>query len=74
MHDILSWNAQRVRNLSGAEIWLFILGRGLMALGAGAFLGVHYPQIANPLAIPMLVAGIVLFAVALKGFWRNKSN
>jgi hypothetical protein len=73
MRNILDWNAEKVRNLSGAEIWLSILGRGLMALGVGAFLGIHYPQIANPLVIPTLVVGGVLFAIGLKGLWRKKA-
>ena len=71
---VLSRNAERVKNLTGLEIWLFIIGRGLMALGAGIISTWYIPQIANPLAIPMVLIGFVLFLIASKGLIRKKSN
>jgi len=33
MWGVLNWNAQKVRNLSGTEIWLFIVARVLIGFG-----------------------------------------
>jgi hypothetical protein len=71
---ILRWNAEKVKKLSGLEIWLFIIGRGLMALAVGIISTWYFPQIANPLAVPMLITGAVLFLIASKGLIRAKSN
>jgi hypothetical protein len=34
---MLTWNRRKVQNLSPVEIWLFIVGRVLAALGVGMF-------------------------------------
>ncbi len=71
---MLNWNAKRVQNLTGAEIWLFILGRVLAAFAAGIFVAQYFPRVATLLAIPALAIGMVLFAIAAKGLWRKNSG
>jgi hypothetical protein len=49
---MLKWNAGKVRNLSGTEIWLFIVARVLVGFGLGV-LGVHYfPRAYRHLVFP----------------------
>lgn len=71
---MLNWNAKKVRNLTGTEIWLFILGRALMAFAIGIFAEQYFPQLATPVALPALVLGSILFAVAAKGLWRKAAD
>lgn len=71
MLNMLNWNAGKVKNLTGAEIWLFIVGRGLLVSGAGILLERYYPQIAEPLCVPAIVIGLVLFGFAAKGMFRR---
>jgi len=71
MMPMQNWNAGKVKNLTGAEIWLFIVGRGLVAFGLGAILARYYPRIAEPLAGPAIVVGLLLFALAAKGMFRH---
>jgi hypothetical protein len=72
---MLNWNAERIKNLTGAEIWLFISGRVLIGFGIGILCARYYPQIAGPLAFPAVVLGLLLFAAAAKGlFRRSQSN
>ena len=71
---MLKRNAEKVKNLSGTEIWLFIVARLLIGFGAGAILAKYYPQLILPAAIPILVVGVVLFAVAAKGLGRKNSD
>ena len=68
---MLRANARRVQNLTPTEIWLFLLGRVLVAFAAGVFVTEYFPQIAAPIAIPTFVIGAVLFAIAAKGLWRK---
>jgi len=68
---MLNWNAKNVQNLTGAEIWLFILGRVLVAFAAGIFVTQYFPQVATTLAFPALAIGAVLFAVSAKGLWQK---
>jgi hypothetical protein len=71
---MLNWNAGKVRNLTGTEIWFFIVGRVLVAFGIGVMGVRYYPQIAGPLGIPAVVVGSVLLVVAAKGLLRPNSN
>jgi peptidoglycan/LPS O-acetylase OafA/YrhL len=71
---MLNWNAQKVKNLTASELWMFIIARVLIGFGAGALLCKYYPQLADPIAIPVLAVGVVLFLVAMKGFGRKISN
>jgi len=71
---MLKWNAGKVKNLTGAEIWLFIAARVLVGFGLGV-LGLRYfPEIVGPMGLPALVVGIVLFLVAAKGLLRTNSS
>jgi len=66
----LNWKAGKVKNLTGVEIWLFIAGRVLTALGVG-ILGMRYDlQIAGPPGLPALIVGLLLLIVAAKGLFR----
>jgi len=71
---MLNWNAQKVKNLSGAEIWFFIIARVLVGFGLGV-VGVRYfPKSVGPTGFPALALGLVLFIVASKGLLRTNSN
>ena len=71
---MLNWNAQKVKNLTGTEIWLFIIGRVLIGFGLG-ILGVRYfPSFVGSLGLPALAVGLLLLLVAVKGLWRKNSN
>jgi len=71
---MLNWNAGRVKNLTGTEIWLFIVGRALAAFGLGILFVRYFPQIAEPLGIPALVIGLIVFLIAAKGLFRKGSS
>jgi hypothetical protein len=67
---MLQWNKAKVRNLTGFEIWLMIVGRVLVGFGFGV-VGVRYfPQLVNPAGIPALVIGMVLLIIVAKGLFR----
>jgi uncharacterized membrane protein YfcA len=71
---MLNWNAEKVKNLNGKEIWLFIIARVLIGIGLGALLAIYVPQVSLTTAISSLVIGTVLFLVALKGLIRKRAN
>jgi Na+/melibiose symporter-like transporter len=71
---MLTWNAKKVQNLTGVEIWLFILGRVLVAFAVGIFVSQYFPRVGTLLAFAALAIGAVLFAVAAKGLWRKNSG
>jgi hypothetical protein len=64
----LESNTRRVRNLTPVGIWLFIIGRVLVAVGIGILAMAYFPSIAFPAALPLIVLGIVILLIALKGF------
>jgi len=66
---MLKWNAARVKNLTGDEVWLFIVARVLIGFGLGVLAVRYFPQ-ADAFGIPVLVIGIVLFLIASKGLVR----
>jgi hypothetical protein len=70
--SILDWNSTKVKNLTGAEIWLFIVARVLIGFGAGILAYRFYPQIAGSLGWPAVLLGFVLFLIAAKGLARTK--
>jgi hypothetical protein len=74
INAMLSLNANKVKNLTGAEIWLFIIARILVGFGAGAILACYYPQFAFPIGVSILVIGILLFLIPLKGMFRKNSD
>lgn len=67
---MLNWNTRKVRNLTGTEIWLFILGRVLVAFAIGVLAAEYFPKFATPIALPALGIGVILFAIAMKGLRR----
>jgi hypothetical protein len=71
---MLNWNAGKVKNLTGAEIWLFIIGRVLTAFGVGVLCVRYYPRIAGPLGFPAAVVGLLLLVVAAKGLLRRPTS
>jgi len=71
---MLNWNAGKVKSLTGTEIWLFIVGRVFVAFGVGVLSVRYFPEIATPLGIPAIAAGILLLAVAAKGLFRRPSS
>jgi hypothetical protein len=68
---MLRQNAARVKNLTGVEIWLFIIARVLAGFGIGVLACRYLPQVAKPLGMPALVLGVVLFLVASRGLSRT---
>ena len=71
---MLNWNTRKVKNLTGMEIWLFIVGRVLAAFGVGVMGVRYYPQIVRPLGLPALAVGLPLLLTAAKGLMRPNSN
>jgi hypothetical protein len=67
---MLEWNKAKVRNLTGAEIWLMMIGRVLAGFGLGVLAVRYFPQVANPLGIPALLLGLLLLVIAVKGMFR----
>jgi hypothetical protein len=60
-----------VQSLTGLEIWLFIIGRVLVAFGIGALAMAYYPSVASTLAWPAVLAGIVILLVGSRGLFRR---
>jgi hypothetical protein len=68
---MLERNRSRVQNLTGLEIWFFILGRVLLAFGFGVLAMIYVPAIASVAAWPALGAGIILLVLASRGMFRK---
>jgi uncharacterized membrane protein (DUF485 family) len=68
---MLNWNAKKLQNLTGTEIWLFILGRVLVAFAIGVLAAQYFPRLGAPIAVPLLIVGVILFAIAARGLWRQ---
>ena len=62
--SILEANQRKVRSLGPAGIWLFIVGRVLAAFGLGILAMSYFPAVAFPVAIPVIVIGVALLAIA----------
>jgi hypothetical protein len=71
---MLNWNTGRVKSLTGAEIWLFIVARVLIGFGFGVLSVRYFPEVTSPLGLPALVVGALLFLVAAKGLSRTNPN
>lgn len=67
---IFESNRSRVRRLTGLEIWFFIVGRVLVALGVGALAMAYYPSISSTLAWPAVVIGTVILLLGFRGLRR----
>ena len=68
---LLNSNHSRVQNLTPWEIWGFIVGRVLIGFALGILVMQYYPRLAAPLAVPAMIIGIVIFAIAAKGLRRK---
>ena len=71
---MLNWNVGKVKNLTGLEIWFFIVGRVLIGFGVGILFTRYDPRIAMPLGVPAVVVGLLLFVVAAKGLVRRPNS
>lgn len=67
---MLSWNQRKVQQLSGTEIWLFIVGRVLAAFGVGVLAPSYFPD-SRLLGWPAVAAGVLFLLVAAKGLKRK---
>ena len=71
---MLESNRQRVQNLSGTEIWMFIAARVLLGFAIGVLAMTYFPTFTSVLVWPALVVGLVLFLLAAKGLLRNRQS
>lgn len=71
---MLKWNSERVKNLTGLEIWLFIVARVLVGFGIGLLSSRYFPTLATPVGFSAVIVGLVLFVVATQGLRRTGSN
>jgi predicted membrane-bound spermidine synthase len=71
---MLNWNAGKVKNLTGLEIWLFIIGRGLVAFGLGVLAIRYFPEIAEPKGFPAIAVGLVVLLIGAKGMFRQSPS
>jgi hypothetical protein len=61
--SILESNAARLRNLSAAELYLYIVAHGLLGIGLGAFAARLFAGLAPLLIIGGITAGLILMIV-----------
>ena len=71
---MLERNRARVRNLTGLEIWLFIVGRVLVGFGLGVLAIRYFPQIFTQVGTPAVVVGLLLMVIAAKGLFRRTTG
>jgi hypothetical protein len=71
---VLDWNAAKVKNLTGTEVGLFIIGRVLVGFGPGVLAVRYFPEIAAPLGLSALIVGVALFLIAGKGLLRTNPS
>jgi hypothetical protein len=69
---MLESNKTRVQNLTGIEIWLFIIGRVLVAFGIGVLAMIYFPLRASALAWPAVLIGAAVLLVASRGLFRKE--
>jgi glucan phosphoethanolaminetransferase (alkaline phosphatase superfamily) len=68
---MLETNRTRVKNLTGLEIWLFIIGRVLVAFGLGVLAMIYFPSIASGFAWPSILVGMGVLVVAARGMFKK---
>ena len=71
---MLAWNQQQVRNLTPGEIWLFILGRVLLALGLGILAATYFPEASRVAVLPLIVVGLLCLVLASRGLFRRPQS
>ena len=68
---MLGWNARKVKNFTSNEIWLFIIGRVLVAFGMGIVAMKYFPRLAEFLDIPVILIGALCLVIAARGLKRR---
>jgi len=68
---MLAWNAQKVKKLTSNEIWLFIIGRVLVAFGMGIVAMKYFPMLVEFLDIPVILIGALCLVIAARGLKRR---
>ncbi len=68
---MLERNRRRVQNLTGLEIWFFIVGRVLLAFGLGVLAMAYAPALASMAVWPAIAAGVILLVLASRGMFRK---
>jgi hypothetical protein len=71
---VLAWNQLQVQKLSPGEIWLFILGRVLLALGLGILAAMYFPEASRAAVLPLIVAGLLCLVIASRGLFRRSQG
>ena len=71
---MLAWNQVQVQKLSPGEIWLFILGRVLLALGLGILAAMYFPEVSRIAVLPLIVAGLLCLVIASRGLFRRSQS
>lgn len=71
---VLAWNQRQVQKLGPGEIWLFIIGRGLVALGLGILAAFYFPDLSRRVALPLIVVGLLCLLLASRGFFRRRQG
>ena len=66
--------SSRVMNLTGLEIWLFIVGRVLVGFGLGTLVIRYWPRIFAQVGTPVIVAGMLLMTIAAKELFRRTTD
>jgi hypothetical protein len=61
-----------VGQLTGPEVWLFIVGRVLVAFGLGLIAATYMPALVA-MAWPAVIVGAVALLIAAKGLGRRGS-
>jgi hypothetical protein len=71
---MLTWNANKVNQLTGGEIWMMIVGRVLIGFGIGALCMQVFPKFAGVAAVPAVILGLVILGIAARGMMRSNSD
>ena len=71
--DVLESNAEKVRKLSGAELYCYQVGHGLFGIGLGAMFARHFPEFSLLCGFGGIVLGAVLMIVGGKGMFKRSS-
>jgi hypothetical protein len=58
--------------MSPGEIYMFIVGRVLVALGLGIVVERYFPVLASYLMWPLFIVGLVLLLVGSRVFFRRR--
>ena len=70
---MLENNRSRVQNLTGLEIWLFIIGRVLVGFGLGVIAVLYLPQVFAKFGVPAIILGLLILIAASRGLFRKRN-